>query len=104
MADTIEVQTGTKIRQNGKTYKVADPSEVNVDLIEVPQTQKNPWKAFMCQNPECKQVTGSVPRQVFRVYRAKFDRDMAQHPDDLSLPRCGTCYEVMTWKAEKDLS
>ena len=52
MAETIVLVEGSKVRQDGQTYRVVNSSVIDGELVPV-KTQKNRHAIFGCVRPEC---------------------------------------------------
>lgn len=91
MAESIVLTEGSKVRQDGKSYKVVNSTVIDGELVET-KTQKNRHAAFGCPGEECKEK-----QPVFRCgARKKIDTGAWRLPD------CGHCGTPMVWIDEPE--
>lgn len=97
MAENIVLVPGSKVRQDGNSYKVVESSVVTGELI--PYTpQKNRHAAMTCPSVACqKDQMIHAPRAGRIILRGSVG-NFKEWP----LPSCGRCGVQMTWIEEKD--
>ena len=100
MSENIIIEPGTKIRQDGKSYRVTDTAVVSGQLEEVKQ-QTNRHRAIWCPDPECRETQIKVKRERGSK-RASYD--ILRGCDLSTMPQCGTCGKVMEWRTSGEES
>lgn len=86
MSETITLEPGAKVRQDGKAYKVTDTAVVSGELVEV-KTQKNRHKLILCKDLKCRTDQIKDDGSVLKLRAGKAAK----------MPICPYCYEPMAW-------
>lgn len=94
MAESITLEPGARVRQQGTSYRVVDTSIIEGELIEV-KAQKNRHALAGCFVPSCvesqKEQNDGKPYPLFRSGARKRVR----------MPHCPNCGEAWTWASNE---
>jgi hypothetical protein len=94
MSETITLNPGDKVRQDGKSYKVVGQAIADVELTEV-KAQSNHHRAFECSEVKCREYQVSTNGKVFTA------RTGAQNiASKDGLPKCQYCDSPMQWRQQ----
>lgn len=87
MAETITLSPGSKVRQDGATYRVVDTASIEGELIEV-KAQKNRHLSCECTNEDCRAKQMEKAGRLVTSCRVSDSRNKAKYD---AWPACGWC-------------
>lgn len=90
LSQHVEIPRGTRIRQNGQTYKTNASVEVPAEQLDEVKTQKNRHLALVCVNPEC--AESQAPTIKLRTSTPKRMQETGRYP---ICGECGQCFRLV---------
>lgn len=89
MAETVELTPGTRVRSEGKTFKVEETAIISGTLVET-KAQKNRHAKLACQSAKCLERQAEIKHDTsVRV------SNLASCQKHGIYPQCGLCGEPL---------